>query len=116
MAGVLDHGVEHRALLALVGQEGVPGDDLGLLQHPEELRQQNRQGGCGNREQGREVPHPTRCRPAQRLQQPPGCQERHHHHPAGQMHREHAHEGEHRQRDPIAVGRGGGDQDEGRHG
>ena len=38
--GVLHDRVEQRPLLALVRDERVPDDDLGLLQHAEELRQQ----------------------------------------------------------------------------
>ncbi len=36
--GVLDDRVEQRAFAALMGQECVPGNDLGLLQHAEKLR------------------------------------------------------------------------------
>ncbi len=40
VAGVADDGVEQRLLLALVGDERVPDDDLGLLDDAGELRQQ----------------------------------------------------------------------------
>ena len=39
MPGVLHKRVDQAALLALVRDERVPDDDLGLLQHPEELRE-----------------------------------------------------------------------------
>ena len=45
MAGVLHERVEQAPLLALVGDERVPGDDLGLLQHADELRQQQQTVG-----------------------------------------------------------------------
>ena len=40
VAGVLHDGVDQPPLLAFVGDERVPLDDLGLLQHADELRQQ----------------------------------------------------------------------------
>ena len=52
VAGVLDDGVEQRLLLALVGVELVPGDDLGLLQHADELRQQQQHRRRGDRDAG----------------------------------------------------------------
>jgi hypothetical protein len=36
--GVLEHRVEDSALFTQVGEEGMPGDDVFLLLHADELR------------------------------------------------------------------------------
>jgi len=55
VSGVLHHRVDQAALLALVRDERVPDDDLGLLQYPEELRQQQHHGRNRDEQQVDEV-------------------------------------------------------------
>ena len=113
---MLHDRVEQGPLAALMGEEGVPGDDLRLLQHAQELRQQRRQRGHRDGRQGGEVPHPAEYRSPQRVQQPPRRDERDHDHPAGEVHREQPDQCDHRQRDPVAMPQRRGDQDERRNG
>ena len=47
-------------LAALMGEKGMPGDDLRLLEHPEELWQQDGQGRHGDGGERHEVARPGR--------------------------------------------------------
>ncbi len=67
VAGVLDDRVEQRSLAALMGEKGVPGDDLRLLKHPEELWQQDGQGRHGDDDERDEVAYPAQHRTPERL-------------------------------------------------
>ena len=100
---MLDDRVEQRSFAALMGEKGVPGDDLRLLKHPEELWQQDRQGRHGDDDERHEVAYPALHRTPQRLQQPPGDHERDDDHAAGDVNGEHPDQREHRQRDAVPV-------------
>ena len=116
MPSVLKQGVQQRLSSSLAGEKLVAGDDLGLLQNPQKLRQQQQQRWQRNSEQRREVACAAADRITQRVQQPPGDDERRKHHPAGDVHREDADRPQNRQRDTIAVAERRGDQHEGRYG
>ncbi len=114
--GVLHQCVDQAALLALVRDERVPDDDLGLLQHPEELRQQQHHGRNGDEQQVDEVSDAAADGPPQRLDEPPRRNEQHGDHAAGDVHGEHTQQRQHGKRDAVAVPQCGHDQRHSRHG
>ncbi len=110
---MLHDRVEQRALLAFVGDERVPDDDLGLPQHAEELRQQQQHRRHRHQQQADEVGQPAADGVPQAVAQPPRDDEHDRHHAAGDVHREHAEQGQHSQRDAVAVPQCRHDQDHG---
>ena len=98
-----DDRIEQRSLATLMGEKGVPGDDLRLLKYPEELWQQDCQGRHGDDDERHEVAYPAQHRTPERLEQPPGDRERDDHHAAGEVNGEHPDQREHCQRDPVPV-------------
>ena len=115
VTGVLHDRVEQCAFLALVSDEGVAGDDLGLLQHPDELWEQHRQRRHGDTQQGHEVARPAQHRVAQCVQQPPRDHKGDHHDAAGDVHGEYPDQRQHRQRNAFPVSQRRGDQHERRN-
>ena len=109
---MLDDGVDQRPLLALVGDEGVPGDDLGLLQNTEELGQQQCEGGHADEEQRDQIGTASADGMPQRVAQPPGRHQQDGDDTAGDVHREHPDQRQHRDRDAPALSQRRRDQHE----
>ena len=112
VAGVQQQGVDDALLDGLEAGEGMPGDDAGLLGHPDELGRQDQPGRYPRRGQRQHVGHPPAHRMPARLQKPPGSCEQDHDEPTGQMHREDTDQGQHRHRDAIAMPQRRDDQNE----
>ncbi len=71
-------------------------------------------GGHRRRGEGQHISDPPAHRMPARLQKPPGSSEQDHDEPTAEMHRENADQGQHRQRDAIAMPQRRGGQHEGR--
>ena len=115
VASVQEQRIDDALLGAFETGERVPGDDVGLLEHPDELWRQNQRRRYGHRSQREHVGQSSAHRMPARVQQPPCRQEQDHDEPAGEMYREDADERQYRRRDAVPVSQGRSDQEERRH-
>ena len=115
VAGVQEQRVDHALLHALEAGERMPGDDVGLLEHADELRRQDQ----------RRWARPTAARVTTSASRPrTGCrsassshqrhQEQDDDESAGEVHRQDTDQRQHGHRDAVAVPQRRGDQHEGR--
>ncbi len=110
VTGVQEQRIDDALLDALEAGERVPGDDVSLVGHPDELRCQYQRRRHGHRGQHQQVGQPAAHRMPSRVKKPPGQQEQDDDEPAGQVHRQDADQRQHGHRDAIAMPQRRGDQ------